>query len=194
MKTSDIERQFSAGECILDRDTPVRELYVIRSGEVRLSPDETLLGPGGLIGEVAAITGHPSQVRAVAESDGVALAISLELLQELCLENGEFALRLIRQLADRLDGAGLAELVPEPSAARAAASVARAILARSEPGSSPAPVDGKLRELAKEADLEVIATYHEVQALLEEKVVLLAEDQLQILDREALESMSRQAG
>jgi CRP-like cAMP-binding protein len=194
MKLSDIERRFSAGECILDRDACVRELYVIRSGEVRLSPQETLLGPGDLIGEVAAITGRPSQVRAVAESDGVALALSLEHLQQLCLESGEFVLRLIRHLAERADAAGDAEIPSGPSAARVAASVARAILARSVPGDSPAPVDGKLVDLAQEAGLDLVTAYHEVQALLEEKVVLLAEEQLQILNRAALESMSSQAG
>ena len=190
MKPGDIERSFSAGECILDLDARVRELYVIRSGEVRVGPDERLLGPGDLVGEVAAITGRPSQVRAVAESDGVALTLSLELLQELCLKNGEFVLRLVRHLAEQLDSAGLEETAPVASAALAAASVARAILARAEPGRSPARVDGRLRELAKEADLDLVVTYHEIQALLEEKVVLLSEDQLQILDRAALESMS----
>jgi hypothetical protein len=194
MKPSDIERRFSAGECILDLDDRVEELHLIRSGEVRLSPEERLLGPGDLFGEVAAITGRPSQVRAVADSDTVVLSIGLGLLQELCLENGEFALRLVRHLAERLESPGPTELAAGPSAAEVAASVARAILARADPGDPPAPVDGRLRDLAKEAELDLLATYHEVQALLEEKVLLLAEDQLRILDREALESISRQAG
>jgi CRP-like cAMP-binding protein len=194
MKLSDIERRFSAGECILDRDACVAELYVIRAGQVRLVPDGRLLGPGDVFGEVAAITGRPSRERAVAESEGALLSIDVDLLQELCLENGEFAVRLIRHLAERLGGSARAQIVPGPSAAEVAASVARAILSRADFGDTPAPVRGRLRELAGEAGLDLLATYHEIQSLLEEKVVRLAEDHLQILDREALESMSAPAG
>jgi CRP-like cAMP-binding protein len=188
MKADDIERQFSEGECLLERDTDVRELYVIRDGEVRLDPGERLLGAGDLFGEVSAITGRPSETRAVATSDGSLLALDLSLLQDLCLRNGEFALRLIHHLAGRIDESETAD--EAPSASFVAARVARAILVHSGPDEPHAPVAGRLKDLAAEAGLDLLSTYREIQALLEEKVVRLADDELQVLDRQALEAMA----
>lgn len=207
MKRSDIEREFCAEEPLFEPGAPGRELYVVTSGEVRLEPEGRLVGPGGILGEVSALTGQPEAGRAVADGEVSVLVLDLPLLQKLCVECPEFSLRLIRHLADRLDRQAYS--APEAEAPRtdegesdatqgrtrapATALVARAILDRTrgpETSGAPEPVTGRLRDLASACSLDLRATYLEIQSLLESQFVRLSDAELQLIDRLSLEQIA----
>ncbi len=192
MKPSEIERQYAAQEAIVERGSTSRELYVIRSGEVRLEgadPERSLLlGPGDMFGEIAAILGEPNSARAVAESDVTVLVLGVALLNRLCVENADFSFRLIRHLAERVANPG--ESAPSLEPSDDLSELAQAILRRTATGDCPALVDGLLGDLSKDAGLPVIDTYMLVQSLLEKRVLRLAEDRLSLLERDKLEAIS----
>jgi CRP-like cAMP-binding protein len=199
MKPSEIERQYSPGQCIVEPGSRGWEAYVIRSGEVRVEGkpggEPELLGPGELIGAAAAIRGQPYGYRAVAQSEVTALALDVPLLNRLCLESAEFAMRLILHLAG-----GVAEAVSPgpaeapaapPSSAAGLRRLAEVILERSEEGEGPVSVDGDLRDLADHSGLSLLETYQQLQGLLEERVLRLADDQLALMDPARLRSLRR---
>lgn len=192
MKPSEIERRYAAGEAIVERGSASRELYVIRSGEVRLEgadPERALLlGPGEMFGEISTILGEPNSASAVADSDVTLIVLDVGLLNRLCIENADFSFRLIRHLAQRVASPG--ESAPAFEASDDLRRLARAILNHTASGDTPAVVDGMLRELSIDSGLPMIDTYLLVQSLLEKRVLRLAEDRLSLLERENLEAIS----
>lgn len=195
MKAKEIERHFGTGERIVARGSATRELYVIRSGEVRVGdgPGEQplLLGPGDMFGELVAILGEPHRHDVFADGDVSVLALDLELLNRLCATCPEFAFRLMRHLAQRI-----ASPDPAPTEAPrtepgnpAVARLCAALLERAvdEDGTLRGPA--ALRDLAAAADLPILDAYRAVQQLLEQRALRLADDVLTILDREALEAL-----
>ena len=194
MKPEEIERQFSAGDTVVERGAEVRDLFVVRSGNVLLQCEEPtaeyLMGPGEIFGEAAALLSRPSPYRAVAEGETCVLALPPELVEKLCRESAEFNLRLIRCLAERAGasagaGAALEEVSP------AMRSLASAILARVVSGEGPAHVSGKLRDLAEASGMQIREAYHSLQRLLDRGLIGLVDDQLTVLDAVELESITR---
>ncbi len=87
-------------------------MYVIRAGRVRVVKEAhgrqrvvTDLGPGDFFGEMAAVTGRPRSATVEVTEDAELLKIPADKLQDMVLEAGEVAIRLIRHLAERLDAA-----------------------------------------------------------------------------------------
>lgn len=195
MKPDEIERRFQAGECIVEQGTPAATLYIVRSGSVLVSGAHgtapQLLGEGEMFGDSAAILGAPYAFRAVADDEASVLEIDIPLLNRLCRENGEFAFRLIRHLAER--AAGLNPSGDAPLAARIEAArrpLARAILDSRVGGETPTAVRGKLRDLAAEAGIPVRDAYLCLQELLEQRVLGLLDDQLTVLEPDQLEALA----
>jgi CRP-like cAMP-binding protein len=204
MKAADLERHLSPGERVLDRGAIQRELYVVRSGRIRLERgpafDPQKRGPGEIFGEVSAILGQGSPYEARAEEESTVLALELSLVQELCLESPEFALRLIRHLASELAGAArppdmttASRLLADPSA-RSAELLGRlmpVLLERIQGRSLPAPVDGTLRDLAAAANLSILDAYLTLQDLLNRDLLQLVDDQLSVLEPASLRALIR---
>ncbi len=195
MKPPDIEREFSAGERIVERGSAQRELYVIRSGEVRLEAAQgartLLLGAGDVFGELSAILGEPQRCDAIADSDVVVLAVDLPLLNRLCAENLEFTLRLVAHLAERVasaDGA-LGENAAQAVPATSLAQMARTLLERASSEDARACVEGELQDLAEAAGIPVREAYSCVQHLLEKRILRLVDDRLTLLEPERLRGL-----
>jgi CRP-like cAMP-binding protein len=196
MKPADIERQFGPGETIAEPGSRRRELYVVRSGEVRLEPAEggppRLIGPGDCFGELPAILGEPHRERARADSEVVLQVVELPLLNRLCSENAEFAMRLVRRLAERLAGrepGGARER--KPSREALLNRMAEVILERCEQADPPAQVRGKLRDLAQHAGVDMRDAYSVLHEWLDERVLRLADDQLVLIQPDALKIRAR---
>lgn len=203
MKPRDIERWFASGECIVQPGDPADALFVVRSGIVRVYPSEDdaprLVSEGEIFGEAATILGRPYSFRAEAEGDVNVLVIGMPLLNELCRENDEFSFRLIRHLADQLGQTRVAEgpaprrserRTPQPEAPNAAKLFVRAILESRVSGETPAAVNGRLAELAAQANVPIADAYVCLQALLDDRLVRLVDDQLAVLDVEELEALA----
>lgn len=199
MKPSEIERHYAPGQSIVEPGSRGWEAYVIRRGEVRVEgragAEPELLGPGELLGAAAAIQGQPYGYRAVAQSEVTALVLDVPLLNRLCLENAEFAMRLILHLAGMASEAANPARAEPPAAPQSSAAglrrLAEVILERCEEGEGPVSVDGDLRDLADHSGLSLIETYHQLQGLLEERVLRLADDQLTLMDPARLRSLRR---
>jgi CRP-like cAMP-binding protein len=207
MKTDEIEERYAKGEIIVERGSRERVLYVVRSGNVLVHVADAqapyLLGPGDLFGEIPAILGRPSPIRAEAEGDTKVLKLDVAALNMLVRENAEFSFRLIHVLAERV---GLAReevaadgvaLEPEPTRAtirqdaRALAALARAVLARRIPGEVPTPVRGRLMDLSAAAHLPIKQAYLCLQELLDRRLVGLVDDQLTVLEPDELASVAQ---
>lgn len=195
MKPEKLEREFRAGEVIVDSGSAVRELYVVRSGSVLLQPQDgspaRLLGPGEIFGDLNAILGQPCPYTARADGDSSVLALDVVSLNRLCSESPDFAMRMIRHLALELSGTqsdvsvsrseealrpGMMKLIP-------------VIFERRTSIDAPCPVTGLLRDLAEDADLSMLEAYHCVQSLLERRYLQLVDDQLSLLEPEALKDL-----
>ncbi len=102
-------RSARAGERLFTEGELGTEMFVVRSGEVRIfvgedSSSKTLavLGPGEFIGEMSLLTGQPRTATAVVSKDAELVVVGGRVLEEMIVHNTEIALRLIRKLARRL--------------------------------------------------------------------------------------------
>jgi len=106
-------KEFQFGEVLFQEGEPGEVMYVIQSGAVRISKQvgseqRTLakLGPGEFIGEMAILNGKPRTATAtVIEAPMRCLAIDAQTLETMVTKNAEIAMRLIKELAKRLDSA-----------------------------------------------------------------------------------------
>ncbi len=87
-------------------------MYVIRAGKVRLLKESqgrkrvvTTLGPGDFFGEMAVVTGRPRSATAEVLEEAELLRVPADKLQSMIAGTGEIALRMIRQLAERVEQA-----------------------------------------------------------------------------------------
>ncbi len=196
MKPDELERQYAAGQLIVERGSEVRELFVVRAGTVLLDPDDgrepRVVGAGQVFGEIGAVLGGPSPYRAEAEDDVTLLALDPVTLNKLCGENREFSMRLIRHLADELamvhdERGALGGL--DQRLAQGYRKLVPVLFERAGTHEPPAPVPGNLEELAEEADLSTLDAYFCIQRLLEGRVVRLIDDQLVIVEPGPLETL-----
>lgn len=191
-----LERQFSGEEAILDSGSNKRELFVVRSGNVMLVPndgsEQRLLGPGEIFGEMGAILGEPSPYAVRADGDASVLSLDLAALNRLCKESPDFSARMIRHLAQELAGACASQVSPEDDRLQQALSaLVPVILQRRKSKDLPSPVSGRLADLANDAGLAILETYYCLQSLLERRYLQLVDDQLTLVEAAALEDLIR---
>jgi len=191
MKPEEVERSFSAGQSILEHGATTRELYVVRSGSVCIDagdgrPVRRLVG-GEVFGEISAILGRGSPYAATADEDAVVLVLDLPLINRLCRESPEFSMRLMRHLADEwsreIDLAYGAREVPQ------ALSRLAAVLLRRHAAAEGGALTTGLRELADDAGLTMFQAYQALHDLLERGWAQLSDDQLALVEPEALEAL-----
>lgn len=99
-----------ADDVLFNTGDPGNEMYVIRSGAVRVvirskaGIDKTLavLGPGEFVGEMSVLTSQARSATAIIEEDAELLVVGVKVLEEMIVHNTEIALRLVRKLASRL--------------------------------------------------------------------------------------------
>ena len=101
--------QVEPGEILFTEGETGEEMFVIRSGSVRVYVESAgiektlaVLGPGEFIGEMSLLTGSPRSATAVAAEKSSLLKVKGKVLEEMIVHNTEVALRLIRKLAMRL--------------------------------------------------------------------------------------------
>ncbi|HUT79503.1 MAG TPA: Crp/Fnr family transcriptional regulator [Polyangia bacterium] len=101
-----------AGDVLFTAGEQGQEMYVIRSGSVRIAVhsrgvEKTLavLGPGEFVGEMSILTDQPRSATATVQDDAELLVVGVRVLEEMIVHNTEIALRLVRKLARRLESA-----------------------------------------------------------------------------------------
>jgi len=104
--------RLSEGTTVFRQGDPGGSVYVIRAGRVRVIKESagkrrvvTTLGPGDFFGEMAVVTGRPRSATVEVVEDAELLKVPADKLQEMVLGAGEVAIRIIQNLAERLDRA-----------------------------------------------------------------------------------------
>lgn len=195
-------RSFAAGEIIFQEGEPATEAFLLQEGRVRLikqvrAVERSLmvLKPGDLFGESALLPGSPRTSTAIALSDGAALALDQSTFQNLLETHPEVAGRMVQQLIRRLRDA---EDQIEIMMLRDAQSkiVSSLLKAAQQALASGAPRgDGALRvavspmELSSRVGLDVDAVKRGVQRLREGQYIRVVDEQLEILDLDALRGL-----
>ena len=182
-------RRFGPGDVIVRPEEPALSVFIVHTGvvEVRAAGNTRRLGAGEMFGEAGVILGDLYGIEAVAHAETAVVAVTLEELQSLCLKSTDFTFRLIRHLAEQLRASAyLAGGDPREQAAR----LASVILDLAAQGESPAPVDGRLCDLADAARLPMIRAYRFVQDWLEARTLHLADDQLSLAEPDALREIA----
>jgi CRP-like cAMP-binding protein len=195
MKPEELERSFSRGQRILEPGSRVRELYIVRSGSVRIEWGDgraaALRAGGAVFGETCAILGEPSPYGVSADDDAVVLVVDLPLLNRLCRESTEFSLRLIRHLAVEFSEA----LQPRAGDLRSdpgeLGQLVTAVLQRAASGDPPQAVPGTLKELAEASRLSMLSAYRALHDLIDQGIVQLIDDQLSVVAPDALRGLLR---
>ena len=98
-------QRFAAGEKIFVEDDEGSAMYVVRSGRVNIVTYGTVLesvGPNGMFGEMALIDGSPRSATAVACEACEVAPIDKAAFAHLVRQDPEFALSIMRLLAQRI--------------------------------------------------------------------------------------------
>jgi CRP-like cAMP-binding protein len=100
-------RRFAQGQCLMRQGTAGGECYLIENGEVRLEVERSdfdshgviaYLHAGMLCGEFSFLDGRPRSASAYAHTDVVASRLSAERLQQLCGNDPQTGLAVLRAL------------------------------------------------------------------------------------------------
>lgn len=100
-------RRFSAGDEVLARDTPSRDVIFVVQGLVRIVNFSTsgrevayaVIGAGGYFGEMAAIDGEPRSAAAVALEPCLIASLAPDIFRNLAERHAAIAMRVIEKLA-----------------------------------------------------------------------------------------------
>ncbi len=98
-------RSFKAGDVIFREGDEANELFVIKSGQVRIQIDNrtmTELAADSIFGEMALIDSEPRSATAVAVTDVELVPVSEKQFLFLVSQTPYFALKVMRVLAQRL--------------------------------------------------------------------------------------------
>ena len=98
-------QSFKAGSVIFLEGHEARELFVIKSGQVRIQIGNrtvTELGADSIFGEMALIDNEPRSATAIAVTDVELVAVSEKQFLFLVSQTPYFALKVMRVLAQRL--------------------------------------------------------------------------------------------
>jgi len=103
-------RCFAKGDVLFRRGERATEMYVVHAGSVRIvrSPGQrtiAVLRAGEVFGELSMLNGRPRSADAIAEEDGLCIAINQEQLDDMIRARPEIARRLLSTLASRLQSA-----------------------------------------------------------------------------------------
>jgi len=186
------QRLCQDGEIIFDEGDEGIDLYVIQAGRVEISRSGTAgprvvakLGPGDFFGEMSVVLGQARTARSVAVGPTELLEIDGETLEAMCMERPEIGIRMIQRLALRLNGAerrlaalGLDELVGPLIRYLAAQPIGE--------NEGELRLRTTLRDLSVACDLSLEEAHQALHALMDQKLLRLAEDELVAPDRAAL--------
>lgn len=98
-------QRYEAGDKIFVQDDEGSSMYVVRSGRVNIMTYGTVLesvGANGMFGEMALIDGSPRSATAVASEPTEVAPIDRAAFAHLVRQDPEFALRVMRILANRI--------------------------------------------------------------------------------------------
>ena len=98
-------QSFAAGQVIFQEGQPGDVMYAVTEGEVDILVHDkvmTTVGPDGILGELALIDTQPRSATAIARTDCKLVPISAKRFTFLVQQTPNFALQVMRVMAERL--------------------------------------------------------------------------------------------
>jgi len=99
-------KTFAPGELVLDRNVPLRTIFVVDEGSVRVERHDgdhvitlAVLGPGQFFGEMSFVDGAPTSARVVANTQAQLRMINTMIIDNLSEVDPSFGTRLYRSIA-----------------------------------------------------------------------------------------------
>jgi CRP/FNR family cyclic AMP-dependent transcriptional regulator len=187
-------RAFAAGDVIFREGDAGSEAFLLQAGRVALrkrvrTVDRNLmvLKSGDLFGESAFAPGSSRSSTAVALSDGVALALDHGTFGTLLATQPAIATRMVRQLVRRLRDAEeqIEIMMLRDAESRVIAALLKASAGRARTG-GPFALGVLPIELATRAGVEVDVLRRVVQRFREAGYVRFSDEQLEVIDLDAL--------
>lgn len=109
---SDLVKVYPAGTVLFEEGELGTSMYVIHDGEVAIRKDVNgeirtvvTLGAGEFFGEMSILNDKPRNASAVVVKDARLVAIGAKTFEKMVTKNAEIAIRLIKKMATRLEGA-----------------------------------------------------------------------------------------
>jgi len=103
-------RQVPAGTVLFEEGAPGSEMYVIRSGKVRLTrrieereTELAVLGTGEFFGELALLNNRPRMATATVLEQAELIPLDAKTLEGMVRSNVEISVRMLKKLAERMD-------------------------------------------------------------------------------------------
>ncbi len=99
-------KTYAAGELVLERNVPLRAIFVVDEGSVRVERDDgghvitlAVLGPGQFFGEMSFVDGAPTSATVVANTTTRLRMINTMIIDNLSEVDPTFGTRLYRSIA-----------------------------------------------------------------------------------------------
>jgi CRP-like cAMP-binding protein len=184
-------RDFKAGSVLFEEGQPGDYMYVVQSGEVEIrrivgDTDRVLavLTAGEFLGEMAILNGRPRSATAVVKTEARLMVIEGKTFEAMLRARPEIALRIIKTLALRLEGANQQVellLLPTPNhrvvqCLRHMAEEQLALAGTPQMPGTAILVPRRVEDIAVRVGLPVHEVIEVVDRLRAARLVLLAED------------------
>jgi CRP/FNR family cyclic AMP-dependent transcriptional regulator len=189
-------RKVEAGEILFHAGDEGDEMFVIRSGAVRVyleaaGTEKTLaiLGPGEFVGEMSLLNGKPRSADAVVHQDGELLVVKGPVLEEMIVHNTEIALRLIKRLASRLESMDslLKVLIHRDVKERVIENLKRLAALHGWTPGNEVTINGDIEAMAEQVGLQVDEVHEVVSRLIKAGALTAQEGSWTIKDPERLD-------
>ena len=99
-------KTYAPGEVVLERNVPLRAIFVVDEGSVRVERDDgghvitlAVLGPGQFFGEMSVVDGAPTSATVVANTATRLRMINTMIIDNLSEVDPSFGTRLYRSIA-----------------------------------------------------------------------------------------------
>jgi len=184
-------RRYKAGECVFDVGSPEESIFVLEEGVIELTrPGLNAMRfimrvyPGEFFGELSVVLGGSRTVRATALTDVVALELDAGMLQQMCVERPEIAIRMMKRLAKRV--LELEDVLAQVGKDKLLRPIIDTLMQQATSHSQGLQVETTLARLANDTGLSMLDTHHGLTELFDQNLVVLLGEHLMIPDIDAL--------
>jgi len=193
-------KEIPKGTILFWENEPGQEMYIIQSGKVKISKkvrdvEKTLviLGKGDFFGEMSILNNKPRSATAEVIEDARLLVIDSQTFEVMVRSNTEIAVRLIKNLAARLQEADhqIENLLLRDNTSRLVNTLAKLATQQGQRTTQGIQIHYRPEDLASEAGIPSDQVEGIVKKLANARILRVEEDQIIITSQDLLERFFR---
>jgi len=193
-------KEIPKGTILFWENEPGQEMYIIQSGKVKISKkvrdvEKTLviLGKGDFFGEMSILNNKPRSATAEVIEDARLLVIDSQTFEVMVRSNTEIAVRLIKNLAARLQEADhqIENLLLRDNTSRLVNTLAKLATRQGQRTTQGIQIHYRPEDLASEAGIPSDQVEGIVKKLANARILRVEEDQIIITSQDLLERFFR---